>query len=58
MRYTLRSKTHSSMTVSSVGYMLRPKKYLNKAVLHEVEDTVKHDRFLCEVHAEVEEIFE
>jgi len=46
------------MTVFSVGYMLRPKKYFNKTLLYEVEDTVKHDRVLCEVHAEVEEIFE
>jgi len=57
MRYTLRSKTQSSMTVFSVGYMLRPKKYFNKTLLYEVEDTVKHDRVLCGVHAEAEEIF-
>jgi len=36
MRYALRSKIQSSMTVFSVRYMLRSKKELSKTVLYEV----------------------
>jgi len=47
------------MTVFSVRYMLRSKKYLNKTLLYEVraevEDTVEHDRVLCGVHAETKD---
>jgi len=44
------------MTLSSVRYMLRPKKQLSKTVLYEVrtevEDIVNHDCVLCEVRCE------
>ena len=48
--------------MSSVRYMMRPKKELSKTVLYEVraevEDTVEYDSVLCEVHAEAEETVE
>ena len=62
VRYEARPEKLLSMTVFSVRYMLRPKKQLSKTVLFEVrakvEETVKHDRVLCVVHAEAEEIVE